>query len=116
MNAKDRLHEERPWGSFIRFTHNEPTTVKLITVKPGEAFSLQRHAHRSEFWRIVSGSGVVRKGGATLEAYPGAEFFIEQGELHRASATDQDLIILEIAFGDFDESDIERVEDRYGRT
>ena len=27
--------ETRPWGSFRRFVHDEPCTVKLMTVLPG---------------------------------------------------------------------------------
>ena len=46
--------EVRPWGNFERFTLNEQSTVKIITVNPGEAFSLQVHGHREEFWRGVS--------------------------------------------------------------
>jgi len=41
--------EERPWGNFERFTLNEKTTVKIITVNAGESISLQTHENRDEF-------------------------------------------------------------------
>ncbi len=108
--------EERPWGSFEQFTHNEQTTVKRIVVKAGEAFSLQKHTKRSEFYYVFAGEGFITVGTDRREVRAGDSFFIPAGELHRAEATDDsDLTFLEIAFGDFDESDITRLEDKYGR-
>jgi len=107
--------EERPWGGFERFTLNETTTVKVITVKPGEAFSLQTHERRDEFWRVASGSGVIRIDDAENEAGAGDSFFIPRHAKHRATAGPEGLTLLEIAFGDFDENDRARLEDRYGR-
>lgn len=119
MNPVHELSEHdtevRPWGMFERFTKGEPSTVKIITVKEGEAFSLQMHAHRDEFWRVVSGEGTVRVGEEDHEAHPGDNFYIKRGTKHRATAGTAALTILEIAFGDFDENDITRFEDRYGR-
>ena len=56
--------EIRPWGDFERFTLNETTTVKIITVKEGESISLQTHEHRDEFWRVLKGSGIIHIGDA----------------------------------------------------
>lgn len=105
----------RPWGNFEQFTLNESSTVKIITLAPGEAFSLQTHAHREEFWRILGGSGSVTIGDAVYDATSGEQFFIEAGSKHRAEAGPKGLQFLEIAFGDFNEDDITRLEDRYGR-
>ena len=107
--------EKRPWGRFDRFTENEPSTVKLITLEPGQQFSLQKHAERSEFWRVVAGEGTVTVGERASEARVGSEFFVKAGELHRAKASAAGLTFLEISFGPFSEKDIIRVEDDYGR-
>lgn len=114
-NLPHHYVEERPWGKFERFTHNEQTTVKIITVKAGEAFSLQTHRKRDEFWRIIGGTGAVTVGDATSSAGVGDSFFIPRGSTHRAEGGGGGLVILEIAFGAFDETDIVRIEDRYGR-
>ena len=106
---------KKPWGQFEQFTHNEVTTVKIITVNPGGALSLQTHANRSEFWRVISGSPVVTIGERASEAKPGDDFFIEKSEKHRLAAKDTPVQILEIAYGKFDEKDIVRLEDKYGR-
>jgi len=105
----------RPWGNFERFTLNETSTVKIITVNPGEAFSLQVHANRDEFWRIVSGSGTVYLNGSSHPAKSGDSFYCPRGTEHRAMAGEEPLVFLEIAFGVFNESDITRLEDKYGR-
>lgn len=107
--------EERPWGNFERFTLNEQTTVKIVTVKEGEAISLQTHAHRDEFWRILSGEGVVHINGVDHPAKAGDMFFGKRAQDHRVTGGTGGLSFLEIAFGEFDENDITRLEDRYGR-
>ncbi len=108
--------DHRPWGNFERFTLNEATTVKIISVNAGEAFSLQTHAHRDEFWKIIAGSGVITIGATQQDAKAGDTFFIGRGAEHRAQAGPEGLVFLEIAFGNFDESDIIRLQDNYGRT
>ncbi len=107
--------EVRPWGNFERFTLNEHSTVKIITVSPSEAFSLQTHSHRAEFWRVLSGSGTVTVGGLLYDAQAGDTYFVKQGETHRAEGGPEGLVFLEIALGEFDEGDITRLEDNYGR-
>ncbi|MDE2212965.1 MAG: phosphomannose isomerase type II C-terminal cupin domain [Patescibacteria group bacterium] len=108
--------EERPWGFFEQFTLNTPSTVKLLSVRSGEALSLQTHAKRDEFWHVLSGEGVVTIGDSTQKVHAQKEFFIPRGTAHRAEALEHDLWMLEISFGDFDEEDIVRLKDRYGRT
>lgn len=107
--------EERPWGNFERYTLSEKSTVKIITVKAGEALSLQTHEHRDEFWRVVKGSGTVHVGETDHPAKEGDTFFIPRHSKHRASGGSEDLVFLEIAFGEFDETDIIRLEDKYSR-
>lgn len=107
--------EERPWGEFERFTLNEKTTVKIITVKAGEAFSLQSHKHRGEFWRVLSGTGVITLDQDRRAISVGESFFSPVGHEHRMEGGPEGLTFLEISFGDFDEGDITRLDDKYGR-
>jgi mannose-6-phosphate isomerase-like protein (cupin superfamily) len=107
--------EIRPWGDFERFTLNEKTTVKIITVGAGESFSLQTHEQRDEFWRVLKGSGAIRVGETDTEAREGYTFFLPRHTKHRATGGPDGLTFLEIAFGEFDEGDITRLEDKYGR-
>lgn len=105
--------EERPWGDFIRYTFNEKSTVKVITVREGEELSLQFHHDRDEFWRILSDSGIVKIDGKEIQAKKDSEYFIPKGMTHTAKGPIQ---FLEISFGDFDESDIVRLSDPYHRS
>ena len=106
---------ERPWGNFRQFTKNKKSTVKIITVKSNEILSLQSHAHRSEFWHVITGSGTVEIGEIKKNTIVGDEHEIEIGEKHRLGAGPDGIQILEIAIGDFDEEDIVHYEDKYGR-
>lgn len=113
--APTSYREERPWGSFERFTLNEPATVKMITVNAGEAFSLQKHKGRDEWWKIVGGDGWATIGGKKKEIKVGDEYFLPRGTEHQIEAGKSAVVFLEISFGDFDENDIVRISDRYGR-
>jgi len=106
---------ERPWGNFERFTLNEPTTVKIITVNADESLSLQTHEQRDEFWYITAGSGMVQIGEAEQEAREGDNFFAPRNTQHRISAGAAGLTFLEVSFGDFTENDEKRLEDKYDR-
>ena len=39
---------KRPWGNFKRFALNEKCTVKILTVKPHQELSLQKHEKRKD--------------------------------------------------------------------
>lgn len=105
----------KPWGSFISFTNNELSTVKLLNIKKGEEFSLQHHLNRDEFWRVIKGSPKIIIGEKTVDSNEGEEFFVPAGTNHRIGAPIDDVVILEISKGVFDEDDIVRIEDKYNR-
>lgn len=112
----ETLIVEKPWGKFEQFTHDEQTTVKIITVNPGGTLSLQTHKQRTEFWRVLSGHPMVTVGDTVTRANPGDEFEIKKTQPHRLGAVDDVVQVLEITHGQFDENDIIRLEDNYGRT
>lgn len=114
-SLKKKYTEKRPWGKFERLATEEPVTVKIITVNPHASLSLQYHNLRNEFWRIINGSAKVIVGDNAYRAKEGDEFFIKAGQKHRIETNNSGVEILEISFGKFDENDIVRIEDKYGR-
>jgi len=118
MVQKDNLNiyeEERPWGSFRKFTDNVLSTVKILTLNPNEELSLQSHHKREEFWRVISGDGVFEVGDKKNIVETGSEQYIPVKTKHKISAGIEGIEILEISLGEFDEGDIVRYEDKYGR-
>ena len=107
---------ERPWGQFQQFVSNETVTVKIITVQPGHRLSLQRHEHRGEMWRILDGPIDVTVDDRSWPAQPGERVWVPSGAIHRmGNSGDRPSRLLEVAFGHFDEADIERLQDDYAR-
>ncbi len=104
-----------PWGINDRFTLNEKSTVKILTIKPHQAPSVQYHFKRSEFWRILEGKAKVTLGKKTISAKPGDEFKIKKKQIHSIEALSKPVKLLEISLGTFDEKDIVRLKDKYGR-
>jgi mannose-6-phosphate isomerase len=108
--------EERPWGRFRRYTHNQLSTVKIITVNPGHVLSLQYHHKRDELWVVLDPGLRVTLADRVWEPQPYEEIFIPHGTRHRVAGIGKEPSRwLEISFGEFDENDIVRLEDSYGR-
>lgn len=109
------VEEIRPWGKFERFTLNEPCTVKLVYLDGDKRLSMQYHNNRSEFWKVIKGPVRVQLDGkiTTLEA--GQSINIARKVVHRLIGAGVDAIVLEISIGEFDETDIIRLDDDYKR-
>lgn len=104
----------RPWGRFLQFVHNAQCTVKVIEVKPNQVLSLQKHKKRKEEWYFLT-EGYVQIGDKKKSVKKGEIVKIRKGRVHRLFAKKKPVQILEIAYGDFQENDIIRLEDKYGR-
>jgi len=111
-----KIVKKKPWGGYVTLTSNVKSTVKILVIKPKQRFSLQKHKNRDEFWKIVDNPVKVTVGKKTFTAKRGDEIFIKRGQLHRAQAFSKSVHILEISFGNFNEKDITRIEDDYGRS
>lgn len=112
----NKIVDYRPWGKFTQYTHNQQTTVKIIEVKPQQKLSVQRHQKRDELWIALDLGLYALIAEETAQMIPGQEYFIPRGTVHSIeNLYPVNARFLEIAFGHFDESDIERLEDKYGR-
>lgn len=112
----------RPWGSYTELEKGERYRIKRITVKPGEALSLQMHHHRSEHWIVIKGTAkvILENKNGELE-----EYFIHENEsIYVPKSTKHRLInpgklpleIIEIQVGEYvEEDDIIRYDDKYNR-
>ena len=110
---------EKPWGmEELLASIDKPTTTKIMTIARGARNSLHYHKHKDEIVYCVSGTGILQRDTELLKLVPGAHWNIERTVAHRIKAfstgTD-DLKILEISIGEYDENDIFRMEDDYGR-
>ena len=106
----------RPWGSFKQFANNEDCTVSLMTVLPGERLSLQSHTGRAELWIVIDDGALVQVGDQVREYKKGDEIWIPQNQKHRLSCTGVIPVrVLEVAFGNWQQEDIERYDDDYKR-
>lgn len=114
-NGSATAKVEKPWGKFEQYTHNAPSTVKIITVSPGGTLSRQYHHRRDELWVVLDSGARVELDDEILRPRSGDKLYIPRQTVHRLSAIGEEVRILEISFGEFDEEDIVRLEDVYGR-
>lgn len=124
--------EERPWGTW-KVVHEEAPnsseefnkTVKVLTVNAGGMLSLQSHALRDEFWvPLADGLVAYEDRRSAYSSEPGLATYLTRGRAHRVTRgtkhrlinpSDRAVSLVEIIFGTYDEDDIERYHDAYGR-
>ena len=106
---------ERPWGSFRQYAHNQPVTVSLMSVRPGQRLSFQSHTGRAELWIVLDEGAAVQVDDATYYPHAGDEIWIPANARHRLSSTGPTVRVLEVAFGDWQQEDIVRYADDYAR-
>ncbi len=112
----EKIVDFRPWGKFTQYTNNQQTTVKIIEVAPRQKLSVQRHQKRDELWVPLDDGLYALIGSEEIKMIPDREYVIPRGTIHSVGNKSIDRArFLEIAFGHFDEDDIERLEDIYGR-
>ena len=108
---------ERPWG-YYRVLYEYPNSkVKELVVNPRSSLSMQRHAHRDEFWFVAEGlASLYSINSETGEKIHVADHVlfnhinIVNSEWHQlVNHTDKPLKIVEIQYGEkCIEEDIER--------
>ena len=100
----------RPWG-YYRVLHEVPgMKVKELTVNPGCSLSMQRHAHRAEYWIVSEGVARVEQEHAALLLHPHQTISIGVGKWHQLSNPyGTPVKVVEIQYGtECREEDIER--------
>ena len=106
----------RPWGWYEDLGSGQGYKLKRLLIRRGQRLSLQRHQHRSENWTVAQGSGELFCDGQWSNVSAGDTLHIPKGSIHRAFGGDGDLLIIEVQHGEIlEETDIERLEDDFGR-
>lgn len=117
--SRNFVRSVRPWGEFYGWDSGKAWKLKTICIKPGNRLSLQYHRHRTEHWILVEGDATAtfQKSNGTCYKTPlkkGEVVFVDRQAAHRLESKHGGVIV-EIGLGDFDENDIVRLEDEYGR-
>lgn len=114
---RDHQCVHRPWGTFSAIDHGQRYQVKRLTVKPGQALSLQMHHHRAEHWIVVSGTARVTCDDRVALLTENQSTYIPVGARHRLENPGAiPLEIIEVQSGSYlGEDDIVRFDDVYER-
>ncbi len=117
MTGRSPSITQRPWGYFEVLAEDDLCKIKRIVVAPRGTLSLQRHREREEHWYLLAGEGVVTLNGVSRLLKAGDSIDIGRGAAHRlGNPGSGEIILIEIQRGEsFDEDDIERLADEYGR-
>ena len=107
---------DKPWGKVVTYALNQPSSVRVITVEPGQETSVHYHQMRDEMWVVLDQGLTMQIGNRTVQADTGEEFMVGAETTHRiTNAGTARGRVLEIAYGYTTEDDTLRLEDDYGR-
>jgi mannose-1-phosphate guanylyltransferase/mannose-6-phosphate isomerase len=107
---------DKPWGKVVTYALNQPSSVRVITVEPGQETSVHFHRLRDEMWVVLDPGLTIAIGNRVVQAVPGGEFQVSAETAHRITNGGQTRgRVLEIAYGYTTEDDSERLQDDYGR-
>ena len=107
---------DEPWGKVVTYALNQPSSVRMITVEPGQETSEHYHQLRDEMWVVLDQGLVIQIGNRMVEAQPGEEFVVSAEEPHRIRNHGESRgRVLEVAYGYTSEDDTFRLQDDYGR-
>lgn len=108
----------RPWGEYYGWDQGSEWNLKTIYIKPKKRLSLQYHHHREEWWLLVEGDAMAtlhdKKGPRSVSLKKGEVLRVGKKQVHRLSSK-RGGVVVEVAYGTFDENDIVRLEDDHGR-
>lgn len=114
--------EKRPWGCFMVLADaadaelGPVANVKVIMIQAYSKMSLQSHEHRDERFFVVSGDLHFELNGVMTVLQPSDIAFVPRYGKHRLGAQHEQVVLIEVSYGTFDEDDIVRYADDYGRT
>lgn len=109
------MYLEKPWGSIKAYTINQPCTVKLITIRPGQETSLHYHKLRDDMWIMMDKGMEVTIGEDVFRPEEGEEFMVPAEKNHKIRSLGKTGRVLEIDIGFTSEDDTFRITDAYGR-
>ncbi len=122
--------DKRPWGEFkvlaslkvlsdtrVNTLRGEDVVIKKLVIKPGQMLSYQSHKLRREHWIVVQGYGKIILDDYEQILFTGQSIVIQAKQKHRIKNpdTNNDLIVIEVSTGIFNEEDNTRYEDVYKR-
>jgi mannose-6-phosphate isomerase-like protein (cupin superfamily) len=109
------MMEKRPWGGY-QIIAEDAQAVKILRVNPMTRLSLQTHAKRSERWTPITDGMLAIIGENAVVLEPFKTYVVDVGQIHRIMNYSGEVgIIVETLHGEYDEDDIVRLEDDFGR-
>ena len=113
---------DKPWGCYVDYFRSDNVVFKKLILLANQKLSYQYHENRSEFWYVASGTGLLTVNGKQKVVEAGDHVLIEKEQKHSIECIanlltgfNVSLVIYEMQFGECDEDDIVRLEDKYGR-
>ncbi len=105
---------EKPWGHEKIWAQTKDYVGKILFIKAGHRLSKQYHEVKEETILVVKGTLCVYDGkDKVTHVYPGENFHVVPGQIHRFGATYSNVEMIEVSTNHLD--DVVRLEDDYSR-
>jgi mannose-1-phosphate guanylyltransferase/mannose-6-phosphate isomerase len=100
--APNQSRVVRPWGARNCVERGDGFQIKHITIRSGEALSLQYHTHRSKHWIVVRGQAIVTCDGKSFCLNENESTFIPKDAVHRLKNNGTEMLeLVEVQCGTY---------------
>lgn len=104
------------WGCDQTHMLNEGgITIKTLFLLGGRRISLQYHRRRREFWHFVTSARIFDENGSIHLVGPDSVIVHGVMVRHRVGGSTELSIVTEVSAGEFEEEDVVRLQDDFGR-
>ncbi|MCL5268958.1 MAG: hypothetical protein M1457_00005, partial [bacterium] len=91
----------RPWGDIHMVVRNQPCSVDLTHVRPGERTSLHSHKVRTELFHFLDDGAYLEVDGMLSRPKAHEEKIMYPGMKHRFWAIEKEFRMLVVSFGEW---------------
>lgn len=105
---------KKPWGHEKIWAQTKDYVGKILFIKAGHRLSKQYHEVKEETILVTQGTLYVYDGEDKItRVYPGENFHVVPGQIHRFGATHSNVELIEVSTNHLE--DVIRLEDDYSR-
>lgn len=89
------IHTIRNWGTFDVLSTGRKKAKKLLYIQPNKATSFQKHIHRTETWKVLSGSILILFENGKKRLLEGESYTIEENVPHQLVNDSNEIVVIE---------------------
>jgi len=99
---------QKTWGEKWNIFENDTCEVSILKLQPQQRCSWHRHQAKFNLFYVIGGTLYIKTDWGVSEVRQGEIFTTKPGEWHEFQTHDDDALIIEVMYVQYEAGDIER--------